>query len=437
MRRLRESGHQAYLVGGAVRDLLLGRPSRDVDIVTAARPEDIARLFPRSVPVGAAFGVVLVPTEGGAYHVATFRREGPYLDGRRPAFVEYATLEEDVRRRDFTVNALLYDPVGEAVIDLVGGREDLAARHIRTVGNPEERFAEDHLRMLRAVRLAAELDFTISEETIQAIRRLAPQITRVSAERVRDELLRLLISPGRAVGLDRLRESGLLVQILPEVAAMVGVEQPPEFHPEGDVFTHTRLALSHLGDPSAVLALAVLLHDVGKPPTFARGPDRIRFHGHDRVGAEMAEQICRRLRCSAEETERIVALVRDHERFWTVPQMRPARAKRFLARPDFPDLLELGRVDVLAMNGDLSRWQQIRQAQESLTAEERRPPRLVTGDDLIARGYPPGPHYKEILESVLDAQLEGRVRTREEALALVDREFPRGDGKENGSPGRN
>ena len=407
----------------------MGRPPHDVDIVTAARPEQIALLFPRTVPVGVRFGVVLVPTESGVYDVATFRREGPYLDGRRPSFVEYATLEEDVRRRDFTVNALLFDPLDGSVVDLVGGRDDLAARRIRTVGDPETRFAEDHLRMLRAIRLAAELDFIIDEQTFQAIRAHAPAIARVSAERIRDELLRLLVSPGRVPGVERLRESGLLREILPEVAAMEGVEQPPEFHPEGDVLTHTLLALSHLQDPSPILALAVLLHDVGKPPTFRRA-ERIRFDGHDEAGAAMAEEICRRLRLSNDETALVVDLVREHLRIRDLPRMRPAKVKRFLARPNIADHLELHRVDCLASHGDLSTWEWARQAREHLTEEEQRPPRLVTGDDLIARGYRPGPRFKEILEAVLDAQLEGRVRTREEALALVEREFPQGEGKE-------
>ena len=407
----------------------MGRPPHDVDIVTAARPEQIALLFPRTVPVGVRFGVVLVPTESGVYDVATFRREGPYLDGRRPSFVEYATLEEDVRRRDFTVNALLFDPLDGSVVDLVGGRDDLAARRIRTVGDPETRFAEDHLRMLRAIRLAAELDFTIDEETFQAIRAHAPAIARVSAERIRDELLRLLVSPGRVLGVERLQESGLLREILPEVAAMEGVEQPPEFHPEGDVLTHTRLALSHLQDPSPILALAVLLHDVGKPPTFRRA-ERIRFDGHDEAGAAMAEESCRRLRLSTDETALVVDLVREHLRIRDLPRMRPAKVKRFLARPDIADHLELHRVDCLASHGDLSTWEWARQAREHLTEEEQRPPRLVTGDDLIARGYRPGPRFKEILEAVVDAQLEGRVQTREEALVLVEREFPQGDGKE-------
>jgi poly(A) polymerase len=415
-----------------VRDRLLGRPAHDQDVVTAARPEIVSALFPRTIPVGAAFGVVRVATQEGPVEVATFRREGPYLDGRRPAFVEFASLEEDVRRRDFTVNALLYDPVEDRILDLVGGQADLAARQIRTVGDPDARFAEDRLRILRAVRLAAELDFAIEAETAAALARHAAAIRDVSAERIRDELLRLLTAPGRATALETLRRSGLLAEILPEVAAMEGVAQPPEFHPEGDVLTHTRLALSHLRDPSPVLALAALLHDVGKPPTFERA-DRIRFNRHAEVGAEMAETICRRLRLSADEAERVVALVRDHLRIMDVRQMRAPRLKRFLARPDFPDHLELHRVDCLASHGDLSTWAWAREQAARLTEEERRPPRLVTGEDLIALGYPPGPRFREMLDVLDDAHLEGAIRTREEALALLAREFP----KENASSERN
>lgn len=402
----------------------MGRPPHDLDIVTDARPEQIVRLFPHTVSVGAAFGVVIVSTSTGTFDVATFRREGPYLDGRHPAFVEFASLEEDVRRRDFTINALLHDPLGGSVLDLVGGQEDLAARRIRAVGDPNARFSEDRLRMLRAVRLATELGFAIEEETFQAIRRYAAEIHGVSAERIRDELLRLLIAGGRADGVDLLRESGLLREILPEVAAMDGVEQPPEYHPEGDVLTHTRLALAHLREPSAVLALGVLLHDVGKPPTFERA-DRIRFHGHAEVGGGMAEEICRGLHLTSDEVERVAALVREHLRIRDLPLMRPARAKRFLARPDFPDHLELYRVDCLASRGDLSTWEWARNAHIHLSDEERRPTRLLTGQDLIARGYRPGPQFREILEAVVDAQLEGMVRTREEALTFVEREFPK------------
>lgn len=414
-----------------MRDLLLGRPPHDQDVVTEARPEAIARLFPRTIPVGATFGVVLVSTSAGPVEVATFRREGPYLDGRRPSFVEYATLEEDVRRRDFTVNALLLDPTEERIVDLVGGREDLAARRIRTVGDPDARFAEDRLRLLRAVRLAAELGFTIEERTYQAIGRHATAIRQVSAERIRDELLRLLISVARAEALETLRVCGLLREILPEVEAMEGVSQPPEFHPEGDVFTHTRLALSHLRDPSPTLAMGVLLHDVGKPPTFERA-DRIRFNGHAEVGAEMAGAICRRLRLSVDESDRVTALVREHLRFIDLQRMRPARVKRFLARPDFPDHLELHRVDCLASHGNLVTWEWARAAAARLSEEERRPPRLISGEDLIALGYHAGPRFREILEAVVDAQLEGRIGTREEALAMVLREFP----KENGASER-
>lgn len=423
--RLHRAGFAAYLVGGAVRDLLMAREPRDLDIVTDARPHEVAALFPGAVMVGAAFGVVRVREAGAAVDVATFRREGPYLDGRRPAFVEFATLEQDVRRRDFTVNALLLDLLTGAVVDLVGGGADLGARRIRAVGDPAARFAEDRLRMLRAVRLAAELDFTIEARTLRAIRRHAAAITQVSAERLRDELLRLLVAPGRARGVRLLQESGLLAPLLPEVAATVGVPQPPEYHPEGDVFTHTVLTLHHLEEPTPVLALAALLHDVGKPPTLERA-DRLRFPGHDVVGAALAERVCRRLRLSGAMTARVVTLVRDHLRLQDVPRMRPGRAKRVLAREDLPDLLALHRADVLASHGDLATYHWVREAAARLTEEERRPPRLLTGDDLIALGYRPGPRFRDILEAVEEAQLDGRVRTRAEAEALVRERFPQG-----------
>jgi poly(A) polymerase len=431
--RLHRAGFAAYLVGGAVRDLLMAREPRDLDIVTDARPHEVAALFPGAVMVGAAFGVVRVREAGAEVDVATFRREGPYLDGRRPAFVEFATLEQDVRRRDFTVNALLLDLHTGAVVDLVGGGADLQARRIRAVGDAVERFAEDRLRMLRAVRLAAELGFTIEAATLEAIRRHAPAITQVSAERLRDELLRLLVAPGRARGVRLLQESGLLAPLLPEVAATVGVPQPPEYHPEGDVFTHTVLTLHHLEEPTPVLALAALLHDVGKPPTLERA-DRLRFPDHDVVGAALAERVCLRLRLGGAVTARVVTLVRDHLRLQDVPRMRPGRAKRFLAREDLPDLLALHRADVLASHGDLTTYRWVQEAAARLTEEERRLPRLLTGDDLIALGYRPGPRFRVILEAVEEAQLEGRVRTRAEAEALVRTRFPQGAGGE-GRPG--
>ncbi len=383
-----------------------------------------AALFEHTVPVGAEFGVVAVVLDGHPYQVATFRREGPYLDGRHPSFVEYTDVGADVLRRDFTVNALLYDPLTDAVIDHVGGRADLERRLIRTVGDPTERFLEDRLRMLRAVRFAAELEFTIDPATLGAIGALAPRITDVSAERIRAEFLRLLVAPGRATGVRLLESTGLLKAVLPEVAAIVGVPQPPEFHPEGDVFVHTCLALEHLRAPSPVLAMATLLHDVGKPATLTV-PDRIRFHNHAAVGAAMAEAICQRLRLSSAETRAIVTLVADHLRVGDLPAMRPGRAARFLRRPDIDDLLELHRVDCLASHRDLRVYVWAVRARREMSAEP--PPRLLTGDDLIALGYRPGPRFAEILEAADDAAAEGELTTRDEARAWVRAHFPGGE----------
>lgn len=423
VRRLRGAGFVAYWVGGCVRDIEMGRESHDYDVVTDARPEQTTPLFDHAVRFGAEFGVVVVSERGHQYDVATFRTEGPYLDGRRPSYVKFATAEEDVRRRDFTINGLLHDPLTGETIDYVQGRRDIERRTIRTIGDPEQRFAEDDLRMLRAVRLAAELEFTIEPATFEAIKVLAPSVMRVSAERIRDELLRLLAAPGRGRGVRLLDESGLLDVVLPEVAATRGVEQPPEFHPEGDVFTHTILALEQLRDPSADLALATLLHDIGKPPTMTR-TDRIRFNNHDDVGAQMAERICQRLRCPSEQIERVVLLVKDHLRVKDLPKMRQAKAARFLLREDAADHLELHRADCLSSHRDLSVYEWAVDARRELLIARPSHPRLITGDDLIALGLQPGPKFKEIIEFVEDAQLEGRVSSRDEALALVRQTFP-------------
>lgn len=415
-----------------MRDTLLGRTPYDLDIVTAAPPDEVVRLFPKTVAVGTAFGVVGVVAGDRTFQVATFRREGPYHDGRRPSYVEFAGVREDVERRDFTVNALLYDLRTGAVLDFVGGRADLAARLVRAVGDPATRFAEDRLRLLRAVRLAAQLEFTVEPDTLEAIRRLAPTIATVSAERVRDELQRLLTAPARAWGLRLLRATGLLAVLLPEVDAMVGVPQPPAFHPEGDVFTHTCLALEFLREPTPTLALGTLLHDVGKPLTMTIG-DRIRFHGHAEAGAALAEQICRRLRLSAAETRAVVALVRDHQRVGDVPKMRPGRARQFLRRADIHDLLELYRADCLASHGDLAVYDRVVALLEAAQAEA--PPRLLTGHDLIAMGYRPGPQFAAILDAVEDARAEGRVSTAEEARAMVRARFPAGAPDAGAEPG--
>ncbi len=439
VRALRASGHQAYLVGGCVRDLLLGREPADYDVATDATPEQVMRLFPRTFAVGAQFGVVLVPVNGGgaptqfgsehpnAIEVATFRSDGLYSDGRHPDQVQYTSSpEEDVRRRDFTINGLLLDPLNDQVLDFVGGRRDLEARTIRAIGAPERRFAEDKLRMLRAVRFAARFDYRIEEETFAAIRRLAPQIHQVSHERIRDELLKMLTEGHARRAFELLDASGLLREVLPEVNRMHGVQQPPQFHPEGDVWVHTLLLLDGLKEKSTrTLALGALLHDVGKPSTFHVAPDRIRFDGHVEVGTRMAEEICRRLRLSHDDTAQVAALVANHMRFADVQQMKESTLKRFLRLPKFEEHLELHRLDCLASHRDLTLYDFVREKLASTPPEQIRPKPLITGNDLIQAGYKPGPQFKEILSAVEDAQLEGRLREQEEAMQFVARNFSR------------
>ncbi|MEN6534076.1 MAG: CCA tRNA nucleotidyltransferase [Bryobacteraceae bacterium] len=416
---LQNRGHRAFLVGGCVRDLLLGREPKDYDVATSARPEEILSLFPDARQVGAHFGVMLVVKDGAQVEVATFRSDHAYFDGRRPVRVEFETdPHRDVLRRDFTVNALLLDPRTGEVQDYTGGRGDLEARQIRAIGDPEVRFAEDHLRMLRGVRFAATLGFEIDNATMDAIRRLHASIRRVSSERIRDELIRILIEGDARRGFELLDESGLLAEILPEVAAMKGVPQPPEFHPEGDVWTHTLGMLGTMRAPAPTLALGVLLHDVGKPPTF-RIEGRIRFDGHASVGAEMAEAILTRLRFSTEEIGRVVALVANHLHFIEVRRMRESTLKRFIRQPHFEEHLELHRLDCLGSHGQLDGYEFVRSRMAELSEEALRPPKLLTGEDLIGAGYTPGPSFHQILALVEDAQLESRVRTREDALALV------------------
>ena len=429
VRHLREQGYQAYFVGGCVRDLLLEREPADYDVTTDATPEVVLGLFPRTLAVGAQFGVVLVVEDGQQIAVATFRNDGPYPDGRHPQQVSYTRdPREDVLRRDFTINGLLYDPLPSApaqhrLLDYVGGEADLRAGLIRTIGEPADRFTEDRLRMLRAVRFAARFGFRIEDATWEAVCISHAGIAQVSRERVRDELLRILTEGCARRGFELLDASGLLADLLPEMAAMKGVEQPPEFHPEGDVWTHTLLMLEKLSSPTPPLALGVVLHDVGKPPTF-RLAERIRFDNHAPVGARMAERICERLRLSRRDTEQVVALVEHHLRFKDVMQMRPAKLKRFLQMEGFEEHLELHRLDCLSSHRNLENWEFVRRKLAETPPEEIRPRPLVTGDDLIALGYQPGPRFKEILRAVEDAQLEGEVRTNEEAVALVRRQFP-------------
>ncbi|MFQ5663909.1 MAG: CCA tRNA nucleotidyltransferase [Terriglobia bacterium] len=425
VRRLVEAGHQAYWAGGCVRDLLLGREPADYDVATSARPEEVLRLFARAVTVGAQFGVIKAQVEGEEIEIATFRSDHGTQDGRHPREVRYArTPEQDVRRRDFTINGLLYDPLKDEVVDFVGGREDLRAGLIRTIGEPQERFGEDKLRLLRAIRFSARFGYRIEENTWAALRANRASITQVSRERIRDELLKMLTEGGAGRAFELLDASGLLEILLPQVAKMKGVAQPPEFHPEGDVWVHTLMMLAKMERPSPTLALGVLLHDVGKPPTF-RVAERIRFDEHSEVGAAMAAEICEGLRLSNRETERVVALVRNHLRFKDAPRMRPSTFKRFISMDGFEEHLELHRLDCLASHGDLTNWQFIKEQVESLPPEVVRPPRLLTGHDLKAMGYAPGPQMGRILAAVEEAQLEGTLKSPEEARAFVEQQFPR------------
>jgi putative nucleotidyltransferase with HDIG domain len=422
--KLRLAGHQAFLVGGCVRDLLLGVAPKDFDLATDAGPDRIMELFPRSGQVGAHFGVVLVREENAQVEVATFRRDLDYTDGRRPDAVSFESdPRQDVLRRDFTINGLLMDPESGEVLDFVGGRADLENRLVRAIGDPDARFREDHLRLLRAVRFAARLDFEIESGTFEAIRRQHALIATVSAERVRDELVRILTEGGAKRGFEMLDSTGLLAVLLPEVAAMKGVEQPPQFHPEGDVWVHTLLLLANLDHPTPALALGALLHDVGKPPTF-RIADRIRFDGHAEAGVKLAHQILTRLRFSREETEQVEALVGNHMRFMDVPRMKESTLKRFLRLPKFDEHLELHRLDCLGSHKGLENYEMVRQKQAECPEEHLRAPRLLTGNDLIAAGYSPSPRFSEMLTWAEDAQLEGRIHTTEEALALVQDKYP-------------
>ncbi|MCE5262961.1 MAG: HD domain-containing protein [Deltaproteobacteria bacterium] len=413
VRRLRAAGHEAFWVGGCVRDLLRGEEPEDYDIVTSARPEEVRQLFMRTIPVGERFGVSMVVEGGRSYEVATFRTEEGYADGRRPDKVAFASATEDVRRRDFTVNGLLMDPETGRVIDHVGGRQDIERRVLRAIGDPEMRFAEDHLRMLRAIRFAATLGYTIEPATFAAIGRQAAAVRRISAERVREELNRLLTGVEARRGLELLSESGLLKEILPEIEALRGVGQPPAFHPEGDVWEHALRAVALLPRPGGKadlrLAWAALLHDVGKAVTRTEDEEGIHFYGHDERGAEISEAILGRLRFSREEMETIISLVRGHMIFMNVRRMRQNRLKRLLRTPHFDLHLELHRLDCLASHGLLDLYEFCKQKLAEYPEEELRPPRLLRGADLIDMGFTPGPLFKEILQAVEDAQLGGEL----------------------------
>ena len=424
IRKLRDEGHEAYLVGGCVRDIILGREPQDYDVATSATPDETLAIFPKALAVGAQFGVVLVPFGEHKVEVATYRSDGAYSDGRHPDEVRFAkTAQEDVQRRDFTINGLLLDPLDrDTVLDFVGGREDIAKKVVRTIGDPAKRFAEDKLRMLRAIRFAARFDYTIDAATLRTIEQLAAQIHQVSRERIRDELTKMLTEGRARRAFELLDESGLLKEVLPEVAAMQGVEQPPQYHPEGDVWTHTLMLLDGLpSGASPTLAWAALLHDVGKPPTFRRAPDRIRFDNHADVGEKMAREIANRFRMSNDEIAQITAIVAQHMKFPELPKMRESTLKRFLRQPGFDEHLEMHRLDCLASHGDLSLHALATEKLVSLPEEQIRPKPLVTGYDLIKLGFKPGPKFSEVLTQVEDAQLEGAVADKDSALRLAQR----------------
>ena len=430
---LRAKGFQAYLVGGCVRDILLGREPADYDVSTDATPDVVQQIFPRSLAVGAQFGVIIVlddsaPKNPAQVEVATFRSDIGYTDGRHPDRVAYTkSPEEDVHRRDFTINGLLLDPETEKILDFVGGRKDIEAGVIRAIGDPIRRFTEDKLRMLRAVRFSARFNYVLESNCVKAVDALGAQIAQVSSERLRDELTKILTEGAARRGFELLDSTGLLKYLLPEVSRMKGVAQPPQYHPEGDVWIHTLLMLEKLpaGCPHA-LAWGVLLHDVGKPPTFAPPEitgDRIRFNEHAEVGTRMAEAICRRFRFSNEETDQIAALVANHMKFKDVLNMKPATLKRFVRQQRFEEHLELHRLDCLSSHGNLDNYNFTRHFIETTPSEQVRPPRLLTGDDLKSMGFLPGPAFREILEAVENAQLDGKIADHNEAVQMVQSVF--------------
>lgn len=419
---LQKHGYKAFLAGGCVRDMIMGKESFDYDIATDAMPHDVIRIFQKTIPVGIQFGVVIVVKEGHNFEVATFRAEDSYSDGRHPDRISFSTPENDVKRRDFTINGLLYDPVKDEILDYVGGRKDIEAGIVRTIGDPIERFTEDKLRMIRAARFACRFHFSIHKDTQQAIMQLAPQIHMVSAERIREELEKIITGPNPHIGIKLLEELHLLQEILPEVSNTRGVQQPENFHPEGDVFIHTLLALSKMENPSWTLAMGVLLHDIGKAVTFTV-TDRIRFNLHEKVGADMATEICDRLKTSTDDKERIRWLVLKHLCFKDAQKMRLNKLKRLFAEEGYPELAELCRADALASSGDLSDYDYCQEMFQKLSREEVKPEPLITGHDLIAMGLKPGPLFKEILTKIEDEQLDGNLTTKEAAIERVKELF--------------
>lgn len=416
VKKLRAKGFVAYYAGGYVRDKILGLVSSDIDIATDAEPQDIQKLFSKTFPKGAAFGVISVLMGKREYEVATFRKEGNYSDGRRPDHVEYTDAKGDATRRDFTINGMFYDPIEEKVIDFVGGEKDIKSRLIRAIGDPQERFTEDKLRILRAVRLATNLDFQIEDKTKQAVKKMASKIHQVSAERIRVEILKILTNGRARKGFELLDELHLLNEVLPEVVKMKGVEQPPEFHPEGDVYVHTMMMLDMLKKGVADdFAIAILLHDVGKPGTFVV-KERIRFDGHVEVGADMAVSICKRLKFSNKAINHIYELIRQHLKFKDVKHMKESTLKRFLRQDRFSDHLELHRIDCLCSHGSLESYGFCQEKLVIFNKEKMKPKPLIGGKDLIKMGLEPGPLFRKVLTHIEDLQLEGKVKNKKEAL---------------------
>jgi poly(A) polymerase len=437
VQQLEASGFEAYWVGGCVRDRLMGREPKDYDVATNATPDQILSIFPNALTIGKAFGVVQVIIDGEPHDIATFRRDASYEDGRHPTSVVFTSAEEDARRRDFTINGLFYEPVRERVIDYVDGQKDIAARVVRTIGHPEQRFSEDALRMLRAIRFASTLEFTIAPETLSAIRAMSPRITQISAERIQHELSLLLTdSPRAGNGLKMLHESGLLKFIMPEIEQMIGQEQPPAYHPEGDVFTHTVLMLNNMKNPSVALAYSVLLHDVGKPATAENtvepdGSSRWRFHGHAKTGAEIAEQILKRLKLPGRDIDVVTHCIRNHMHFTDVQKMRKSTLRQFVGAPTFPIELELHRLDCLSSHGDLAHYGFLEKFLHDLRNEPVLPAPWITGRDILSLGIPEGREVGAWHKKAYDAQLEGRFENREDLLAWLKSELA----KINGKPG--
>jgi len=417
LKRLRKKGHEAYFAGGCVRDHIMGLEPEDYDIATSAKPEQVMKTFPGAIPVGAQFGVVVVLEDGFKVQVATFRGESGYKDGRRPTRIYWSSAEKDVLRRDFTINGMLWDPIKDEVIDYVGGRQDIEAGLVRSIGKASERFREDRLRMVRAIRFAARFSYRLDEEVERAIRRGASKVHLVSPERLRDELNRIITSAGRRRAFEEMSRLGLLKELLPEIEALRGAPQGRAFHPEGDVFHHTMLALDFLREPSVTLAWGTLLHDVGKPQAYRKSHGGFTYH--DKIGEKIAQDVCKRFRFSRNETERIASLVRNHMNLLQAARMRESTLKRLFEQPEYEELAELHRADSLACDGHIANYNYCQRKYREFIEAGKTPKPLINGRDLIAMGLKPGPVFREILEGVREEQLDGKVKTKKEALLLA------------------